>query len=69
MPAISDLLSAKSKMAAFSDSRSTLLVRGMTTMSCWTRKRKQIWAAVFLQAAPMAASVSSPRTLPLAIGL
>ena len=55
-PAISVIscsLSSKSKIAAFSDSRSTLLVRGMTTMSCCTRKRRQTCAAVFLCAAPM----------------
>ena len=46
--AISASLNSKSKMAAFSDSRSSLLVRGMTTIFCCTRKRRQTCAAVFL---------------------
>ena len=39
---------SKSKIAKFSVSRSTLLVRGMTTMPRCTRKRRQTCAAVLL---------------------
>jgi len=67
--AMSCALSAKSKIAAFSFSRSTLLVRGMTTMSCCTRKRSETCAAVLPCAVPMRASTLSSCARPRAIGL
>src|SRR5262249_6879468 len=67
--AISSALSSKSKISKFSDSRSSLLVRGMTTNCCCTRKRRLTCAALLPCALPMRASMASFLALPRAIGL
>src|SRR5438067_308649 len=66
---ISPAFKEKSKIAAFSDSRRSLLVRGITTMSPCTRKRIQTCAAVLPCAAPIRAKTLSLRAVPRAIGL
>src|SRR5687768_1050437 len=60
---------AKSKIAKFSASRSTLLLRGITTKSCCSRKRRLTCAAVLPCALPIRTSTAFLPTEPLAIGL